>query len=191
MEANSWPSAVITAPLSIQWLTQGGTNGDWQLSASVTRERVLGSALGKALPLVIASVSQHPTSDRKNRRIPATHRDATPGANQLKRHPSSTPKTEQHMGPTKHALLYRVFQNECPGFNNLTNTIHFRQRYMYFFIWPFGAGIIFFNFSTPVYKMWIIQEPNTLELWNKLHFEEKKNGEYVPCLKYSVPIFVE
>jgi len=32
----------------------------------------------------------------------------------------------------------------------------------------------FFNFSTPVYKMWIIQEPNTLELWNKLHFEEEK-----------------
>jgi len=25
-----------------------------------------------------------------------------------------------------------------------------------------------------VYKMWIIQEPNTPELWNKLHFEEKK-----------------
>ena len=31
-----------------------------------------------------------------------------------------------------------------------------------------------FNFSTPVYKMWIIQEPNILELWNKLHFEEEK-----------------
>jgi hypothetical protein len=30
-----------------------------------------------------------------------------------------------------------------------------------------------------------------LELWNKLHFEEGKNGEYIPCLKYSVPIFVE
>jgi len=42
-----------------------------------------------------------------------------------------------------------------------------------------------------VYKMWIIQEPNTLELWNKLHFEEGKNGEYIPCLKYSVHIFVE
>ena len=42
-----------------------------------------------------------------------------------------------------------------------------------------------------VYKMWIIQEPNMLELWNKLHFEEKKNGECIPCLKYSVPIFVE
>jgi len=25
----------------------------------------------------------------------------------------------------------------------------------------------------------------------KLHFEGGKNGEYIPCLKYSVPIFVE
>ena len=50
----------------------------------------------------------------------------------------------------------------------------------------------FFKFlAHPVYKMWIIQEPNTLELWNKLHFEKEKNREYIPCLKYSVPIFVE
>jgi len=62
-----------------------------------------------------------------------------------------------------------------PRFTNLT---FWRRNY-------------FLNFSTPVYKMWIIQKPNTLELWNKLHFEEKKNGEYIPCLKYSVPIFVE
>ena len=32
----------------------------------------------------------------------------------------------------------------------------------------------FFNLSTPVCKMWIIQEPNKLALWNILHFEEKK-----------------
>jgi len=25
-----------------------------------------------------------------------------------------------------------------------------------------------------VYKMWIIQEPNTLALWKKLHFEKEK-----------------
>jgi len=49
----------------------------------------------------------------------------------------------------------------------------------------------FFNLAHSVYKMWIIQEPNTLELWNKLHSEEEKNREYIPCLKYSVPIFVE
>jgi len=37
----------------------------------------------------------------------------------------------------------------------------------------------FFNFSTPVYKMWIIQEPNTLELWSKLHFEEGEKTENI------------
>jgi len=33
---------------------------------------------------------------------------------------------------------------------------------------------IFLILVHPVYKMWIIQEPNMLELWNKLHFEEEK-----------------
>jgi hypothetical protein len=35
--------------------------------------------------------------------------------------------------------------------------------------------IFFLILAHPVYKMWIIQEPNKLELWNKLHFKEKKN----------------
>ena len=33
---------------------------------------------------------------------------------------------------------------------------------------------VFLILAHPVYKMWLKQEPNTLELWNKLHFEEKK-----------------
>ena len=32
----------------------------------------------------------------------------------------------------------------------------------------------FLILAHPVYKMWLIQEPNKLALWNKLHFEEKK-----------------
>ena len=32
----------------------------------------------------------------------------------------------------------------------------------------------FLILAHPVYKMWVIQEPNKLALWNKLHFEEKK-----------------
>jgi len=32
----------------------------------------------------------------------------------------------------------------------------------------------FLILAQPVYKMWIIQEPNMLDLWNKLHFEEEK-----------------
>jgi len=41
----------------------------------------------------------------------------------------------------------------------------------------------------PVCKMWIIQEPKRVALWNKRHFEEK-NWEYAACLKYSLLIFV-
>jgi len=33
--------------------------------------------------------------------------------------------------------------------------------------------LFFLVLAHPVYKMWIIQEPNTIELWNKLHFEEE------------------
>jgi hypothetical protein len=43
----------------------------------------------------------------------------------------------------------------------------------------------------PVFKMWVIQKPNKVALWNKRHFEEKKNWDYTACLKYSVRIFVE
>jgi len=43
----------------------------------------------------------------------------------------------------------------------------------------------------PVGKMRIIQEPNKVALWNKRHFEEKKNGDYAACLRYSICIFVE
>jgi hypothetical protein len=42
----------------------------------------------------------------------------------------------------------------------------------------FGAGIIFLILAHSVYKMWIIQEPNKFELWNKLHFKEKKRRVY-------------
>ena len=34
--------------------------------------------------------------------------------------------------------------------------------------------LLFLILAHPVHKMWIIQELNMLELWNKLHFEEEK-----------------
>ena len=34
--------------------------------------------------------------------------------------------------------------------------------------------LFFLILAHSVHKMWIIQEPNKLELWNKLHFKEKK-----------------
>ena len=38
----------------------------------------------------------------------------------------------------------------------------------------FDPELFFLVLAHPVYKMWIIQEPNKIELWNKLHFEEEK-----------------
>ena len=37
-----------------------------------------------------------------------------------------------------------------------------------------AAELFFLILAYPVYKMWTTQEPNKLELWNKLHFKEKK-----------------
>ena len=34
--------------------------------------------------------------------------------------------------------------------------------------------LFFLIFAHPVYKMWIIQKLNMIDLWNKLHFEEEK-----------------
>jgi len=45
----------------------------------------------------------------------------------------------------------------------------------------------FLILAHPVHKMWTIQEPNTLELWNKLHFEEEKKRRLYTMFK----IFVE
>ena len=39
---------------------------------------------------------------------------------------------------------------------------------------PLAPELFFLILAHSVYKMWIIQEPNKLALWNKLHFEEKK-----------------
>ena len=37
----------------------------------------------------------------------------------------------------------------------------------------FNINLLFFLIlAQPLYKMWIIQEPNTLELWNKQQFED-------------------
>jgi len=63
---------------------------------------------------------------------------------------------------------------------SLDRDLTFRRRIFFFLI-----------LAHPVYKMWIIQEPNTLELWKKNCILKRKIWEYTSCLKYSVHIFVE
>ena len=47
------------------------------------------------------------------------------------------------------------------------------------FINLLAPELFFLILTHPVYKMWTIQEPNKLELWNKLHFEERKKTKSV------------
>jgi hypothetical protein len=54
-----------------------------------------------------------------------------------------------------------------------------------------ATDFLFQILARPVFKMWVIQKPNKVALWNKRHFEGEKNGDYTACLKYSVRIFVE
>jgi len=41
----------------------------------------------------------------------------------------------------------------------------------------------FLILAHPVYKMWIIRDPNTLDLLNKLHFEEEKKRRVYTMFK--------
>jgi len=45
---------------------------------------------------------------------------------------------------------------------------------VYFPINLLAPELFFLILAQPVYKIWLIQEPNTLELWNKLHFWREK-----------------
>ena len=87
-------------------------------------------------------------------------------------------------GPTSRIL--HVFGNEvvCVGFVSFKQRKFFdglrKQQILYYSgLNPLAPELFFFNFSTPYIKMWIIQEPTKLALWNKLHFEEKKKTESI------------
>ena len=69
--------------------------------------------------------------------------------------------------------LARPFKNHYA----ILDSLHGRRFLPHSF--PFSVnllapGLFFLILTYPVYKMWIIQKPNKLELWKKLHFEEKR-----------------
>ena len=68
-------------------------------------------------------------------------------------------------GPTHQWVIITLFNVycHCDRFSSSRRRLLTFWRRNYFFL----------ILAHPVYKMWI-QEPNTLELWNKLHFKEEK-----------------
>ena len=102
-------------------------------------------------------------------------------------------KPEIPMWPLHLMWQFAECRNDISGklsvFERLPSTIPFRITGLWLTFW---RRIFFFQIlAHPVFKMWVIQKPNKVTLWNKRHFEEKKNGDYTACLKYSVRIFVE
>ena len=70
--------------------------------------------------------------------------------------------------------------------SNHTDCLHglcltFWRRELFFFL----------ILAHPVYKTWIKKEPNNVRIMKQTAFCSGKNGEYIPCLKYLVPVFVE
>jgi len=75
----------------------------------------------------------------------------------------------------------------------MTKNVYWSARKVHLLLSDFNllAPELFFSIlAHPVYTMWIIQEPNMLNYETNCILK-RKNGEYIPCLKYSVPIFVE
>ena len=61
--------------------------------------------------------------------------------------------------------------NDCICCDTVVKAVHFRI----ILALTFWRRIFFFQIlAHPVFKMRVIQEPNKVALWNKLHFEEKK-----------------
>ena len=67
--------------------------------------------------------------------------------------------------------MYILFQNSKIYIKTLKNT---PTSYLISHLTVWRRNNFFLILAHPVYKMWIKQEPNKLELWNKLHFEEKE-----------------
>ena len=85
-----------------------------------------------------------------------------------------SPPSHASMGKTKIHFLYlnqqqcllRIYQTDSRWLigDSLVAGLHYFN--------PLALELFFFLIlAHPVYKIWIIQEPNKLALWNKLHFE--------------------
>ena len=83
---------------------------------------------------------------------------------------SRTRKSRKYSGYRGYPL-WRVKRLRC-GIDHTSPPLATRLTF-----WPRNYFLLIL--AHPVYKTWIIQEPNTLQLWNKMHFEERKKTESI------------
>ena len=80
--------------------------------------------------------------------------------------------TDRSISNIKTSRLIRF--GEITAVYSESHTIHTAVKMKRISILTFWRRIFFLNFSTPVFKMWVIQKPNKVALWNKRHFKETK-----------------
>ena len=81
------------------------------------------------------------------------------------------PRTLVRLLTCKHNTA--IFSHSHIFFSTMYHAVESKWK-NYHILNPLAPELFFLISAHPVYKMWIIQEPNKLALWNKLHFEEKK-----------------
>ena len=94
---------------------------------------------------------------------------------------AGTPSWERHIYWCQW-ILYLVTDMDETGHRIFIYVLPFRIVTLLTF-WRLNYYYFFLILAHTVYKMWIIQEPNTLELWNELHFEEGKKRRIYTMLK--------
>ena len=88
-------------------------------------------------------------------------------------------------------MIYRVSIKSFPDYKPLLQENYVEYKHNFLPLFNLLAPEFYIEIlAHPVCKMWIIQKPKKVALWNKRHFEEK-NEECAACLKYSVVIFVK
>ena len=76
--------------------------------------------------------------------------------------------------------IYHILKGlNSPYFEKSMDILSYYTATTKYFLLPLLLNLLmpelfFLILAHSVNKMWIIQEPNKLELWNKLHFKEKK-----------------
>ena len=84
------------------------------------------------------------------------------------------PPHAPHAPPLSSFLIWFHHRNRIWNAVYSTQLCPYSSSAFFFQINPLAPELLFLISAHPVYKMWIIREPNKLALWNTLHFEEKK-----------------
>ena len=68
------------------------------------------------------------------------------------------------------------------------NTLLYTNRHVFSRINLLATDFFFQILAHPVFKMWVIQKPNKVALWNKRHFEDKRWRLYSMFKIFSMDI---